>query len=263
MYDKVLKLRLQGLTTTEIGKKVGYSRSSIENWLKEIYDKTDIQTQKELLLVKDSILRKEKISIKDITPYQLGIIWGLGSYIETEMVFRSEHSYFLEHIQTLTDSEVSIQRSRHKVQYKLKSVMFDTEELKQIGWTERNAEIRDIPVLDNLNNYKDFLRAYIEIHSRLTYRIIKNKKGIKTHKKIRLKIYGNKILIQSINNFLFEFADVPKRNPYISKNNKTATITYIILEQIENVLRFVEGEPYYQKFWDDVQDKLDNPKIKF
>ena len=258
---EILQLRLQNMTAEEIAEKLNYSRVSIEKRLKKIFDNADADLKTKLLKTKETVARKIRISIfQNVTPYQLGIIWGVGNYNGSEMFFRSRHRYFLEQLEPLTDSDVFSHIVKDKKQYKLKTALFDIEELKNLGWTERNADVRDIPVLDDAE-YKDFVRAYMELHSTLMYRTVRNRKGKKTHKVLRFRIYGNELLIRSINQIFYEFADVPKKNLGMSKNGKTATMSYAKLDEIISIFRFVEGEPCYQKFWEDAQDKLNNPKV--
>ena len=258
---EILQLRLQNMTAEEIAEKLNYSRVSIEKRLKKIFDDADADLKTKLLKTKETVARKIRISIfQNVTPYQLGIIWGVGNYNGSEMFFRSRHRYFLEQLEPLADSEVFSHIVEDKRQYKLKTALFDIEELKNLGWTERNADTRNIPVLDDAE-YKDFVRAYMELHSTLTYRTVRNKKGDKTHKVLRFRIYGNELLIRSINQIFYEFADVPKKNLEMSRNGKTATMSYAKLDEIISIFRFVEGEPCYQKFWEDAQDKLNNPKV--
>lgn len=259
--EQILELRFAGMTTNEIAKQLNCSRSNIEKKLEKILDNASVDTREKLLQIKGNISKKERISITNITSYQLGIVWAIGNYNGTELFFRTRHRYFLEQIQDLTDSGIMTHIAKGKLQYKLKTVMFNIDDLKNLGWTERNAETRSMPILNNHSEYKDFIRAYMELHSTLIYFKVKSKDKKKAYKKLRLRIYGNESLIISIGRLLFEIAGVPIKSLYISPNGKTATTTYASLEEIKQIFKGVEGRPCYPEFWDDIYEKLENPII--
>lgn len=118
----------------------------------------------------------------EISNYQLGIIFAIGSTSEGRMIFRHRNRYFLEQIQQLTGNKIYIQHSQTGPQYAFKTQNINIDELKCYGWTKRNAEQRNVPML---NDYSDFLRAYIEIHSVLDYSVRYRCKN----KKINIKAY--------------------------------------------------------------------------
>jgi DNA-binding CsgD family transcriptional regulator len=245
--DEILKLRLEKLTYEQIANKLSYSKVSIEKRLKSIYLHSNQDIKNKLDNIKFETRRKKRINLATISPYLLGIIWGLGRYSEEgAMFFRHSNRYFLEQLQNLCDNEITEGYSRTGTQYKLKSVLFDIDQLKQIGWTERNADERDIP---KLIDYKDFLRSYIEIHGYLSEN--RNNKGL------RLRIYGNIELIQSINEILSNNAKVRIKRLTISKNEKTAALSYQLINEIQSIFSYISGEPKYIEYWQAIEEKLE------
>lgn len=258
LQDDILKLRLQGLTTQQIANVIGCSRRTIEIKLKDIYNSADATMRRQLDNIKKQNYTKARIDITEIDPYLLGIIWGMGRLNEEgSMFFRHRHRYFLEQIQSICDNEITTSKSRTGIQYRLKSVLFDELQLQEIGWSERNSDSRRLPILDD---YKDFLRAYLELHSSLDYslRYGRNKKN--KWRSLRLRIYGNTNLLEGINDVMHTFVKIPKKSIEIVHNNKTGILNYPSLEQIESIFMFIEGVPYFEDFWHDCLEKLKNPR---
>jgi hypothetical protein len=113
-------------------------------------------------------MQKPKTDITEFINYHLGIIWSIGTYSQEENSFtiRHKNKYFLEQLQPYFDSSIYPQKSRTGTQHVLKTCLINIEQFQNIGWTERNAEQRNIPILED---YRDFLRSYLELHSRLDY----------------------------------------------------------------------------------------------
>lgn len=202
---------------------------------------------------------KPKINITELTNYHLGILWSIGTYNQEENSFTIRHKnrYFLEQLKSYFDSSIYPQKSRTGTQYALKTCLINIEQLQNIGWTERNAEQRDLPILED---YKDFLRAYIELHSCLDYCT-----GYKRHNKhekyyrLRLRIYGNRILIQSINNILHQYIGIGSKKEQPTTNNKTFYIAYTSFEEIQSIYNWVTGSHYCNEIWIDIDKKLKEP----
>mgnify|MGYP000966075934 CR=1 FL=1 len=106
------------------------------------------------------------IKLGNVSNYVLGIIFGIGSITEGRLIFRHKDRYFLEQIQAFCSNTIYKQEKKGKPQYVLKTRVFNIDELKQYGWEERNAEQRNIPILED---YSDFLRAYVELHGSFDY----------------------------------------------------------------------------------------------
>lgn len=187
--------------------------------------------------------------------YILGIIFSIGSVQEGRLVFRHKHRYFLEQVQALCKNQIYEQKSRTGIQYVLKTSYFDIENLRAMGWSGRNSSVRHLPML---KDYRDFLRAYIEIHSTLDYSTRHKNRGEK-YKALRLRIYGNKEMVEDITNTLNTYAGVGLKSPQVLPNNKTAYVAYTSLNEIKGIFAYAEGEPCFEWLWDNIKGKLNNP----
>ena len=192
--------------------------------------------------------------------YTLGIVWSIGSYQEDRFIFRHKDKYFLEQIQKYCDNSTYSQTTgKGKLQYVLKTAAFSPEDFP--GWIDRNAEQRNLPALDD---YKDFLRAYFELHACLGYCTAYSNYGRKNqHKyyKLRLRIYGNYILIMSINKILLEQCGAKLKSMQYSDNNKTACLSYTSLDEIISITDWLTGQPKHEAYWLNVDKKLKIPTI--
>ena len=201
------------------------------------------------------------IQINKISQYDIGIIWSLVSLTEDNRIcFRHNQKYFIESLTKYFKNNIYLQqRSKTKpdIQYVLKTNQLDIPSLMEYGWTERNSNIRNIPIM---SDYKDFLRAYIEIHGVLNY-AIRYRKDKTKYKKLRLRIYGNINLIKSINQILSINTSVTIKSLEILKNSKTSILNYQLLDEIKSIFLYLQGQPYCKEYWDDINEKLNNPII--
>jgi len=254
-----LNLRLEYRSVTEIADIMNCKHSTIQWRLKEIYKEGNENINKNLDKVKKyfKYRKRSKISFYDLTDYQKGIFWGIGSYVKEEdsVTFKDRRKHFLKIMGEITGNKVYKQITpKNKKQYVVKSYLYDIETFKKNNWTERKAKTRELPPL---KNYKDFLRAYIELHSGLGYSIRRRKKK---YKGLRLRIYGNWKLIKSVNKIINENTKIGLKNPQNAPNEITKILVYTNTEQINKIYEFIYGEPYYKEYWKDVNYKLDNPK---
>lgn len=195
----------------------------------------------------------------DISNYDLGIIWALGSKIEqNKFSFRHKEKYFIERLSLVFGNNVYSQKrvkDKSDVQFVLKPKL-NADELYSLGWSARNSEERDLPAL---NDYKDFLRSYVEVHSSLDYSSRRKRNG-EQYKSLRLRIYGNINIIAGINQIFSQKVVAPKKIQILS-NNKTALLYYHSLAEIEKIFEYIKGQPNFPKFWENVNEKLENPVI--
>lgn len=192
-----------------------------------------------------------------ITSYQLGIIWAIGSYADGYMVFRHKEKYFLEQLQPLFQNKNKIYTQVHKgnAQYILKSARFDIEYLQKLGWENRLSENRELPILEN---YTDFLRAYIECHGVFDYCTTYSSE--RKYYRLRFRLYGNLFLVEQIENILNkDFGFTPKK-VQVLHNKKSGYIAYTSLEEIERLVKTFESEPCSRDFWNEAYEKLKNPR---
>lgn len=188
--------------------------------------------------------------------YQLGIIWSIGSYndIDNRITFRHKNKYFLEQLY-IDKNTIFPQQARTDIQYVLKTFI-NINQLKDLGWTERNSVQRDLPILED---YKDFIRAYLEIHSAFSWQTsyLRNKRK---YYRVRLRIFGNYILIESINNLLAELKIIEKKKVQDTHNDTTAYIQLTSLEELNRLFDYIDKTPKCLEFWNEVDLYLNNPK---
>ena len=203
------------------------------------------------------------MDLKNVSIYDLGIIWSLGSYVEERRFsFRHKEKYFLECLNKYFNNTIYEQERKGESsgrQFVLKVTGLNMDQLYEMGWTERNSDIRNIP---ELVDSKGFLRAYIEIHSALDYST-RHKRDSSKYKSLRLRIYGNVALVEDINNILNKNASVGIKKVQNLKNKKTSILNYTSLEEIRKIYDYLCGEPCFDLFWDDFRYKLENPTKEF
>lgn len=204
--------------------------------------------------------RKKMISLAGATPYQLGIIFGCGSIVDSEkektFVIRHRDKYFLEQLENIILNGIGHREYEGKRYYVLKTNMIDYNELEMINYCTRNSDIRNIPYL---NNYCDFFRAYIELHGCWDY-CTSYKRNKEKYYRLRFRLYGNIEIINNINSIFEEKLKIKIKSPQLSDNNKTAYIAYTSLSEISSIVDYVKGNPYNKYYWQDVNDKIKNPR---
>lgn len=201
---------------------------------------------------------KKKINLADMSNYQLGIIYGIGSYIECEnsLVFRHREKYFLEILQPIFKNKIYVQRSNTNIQYVMKNYITNIDTLE--NWNMRNDDIRTLP---KLGNYNDFLRAYIELHGCWDYCTSYKRNGEKYYR-LRLRIYGNYYMILNLNEILSREIGVTIKKVQTVHNNKTGYIQYTSLDEIITIRNYIKGNPYNKSYWDNVDEKIKGPRKK-
>lgn len=202
--------------------------------------------------------RKERIDLEKLTPYHLGIIWALGTYIESDTTFVMRHKqlYFLDQISPYIESEPFFDASKNR--FTLKTNMIDIDQLQDMGYSNRNAEKRSLPFL---SEYRDFLRAYIELHGYIDYCTCYSRNRKKKYNRVRLRTYGNIKLMSQINDILVDDAWISKHKLQVSGNNKTACLAINKLEEFKDIIAYIEGEPYCPEWWDTADYFLAHPRI--
>lgn len=188
--------------------------------------------------------------------YQMGIIWGIGGFAEGRFILRHKDIYFLEQM-NLRNKIYQQLTAKGKIQYVLKTSSIAPGDIP--GWSARNASERNIPIL---NDYKGFMRAYIELHGCLDYCIAYTREKSKhKYKKLRLRIYGNNILIQSINAILHENCSVGLKSAQKTINDTTKYISYTSYNELLKIFEWIDGCPRHEPFWADIDKKLRQPII--
>ena len=196
--------------------------------------------------------------------YELGILFSIGSWLENDnvLVLRHKNKYFLEQINKYYSYNIYKQCVKDKNQYVLKIYNFNIQNLYKIGWNNRNSNIRDIPQLDC---YKDFLRAYLELHGCLDYSVRYRYRGKRDkYKALRLRVYGNYNIIYKLNYIISCECSVNVKTVQglgSSDNGKTSYLAYCDFVEIKNIYNYVFDYPYCEEYWDDVEGKMSKPVL--
>jgi len=201
---------------------------------------------------------EESMDLNDMSNYDLGILWSVGTYDGERFVVRHKDRYYPDRIAAYLGNTVYEQMRTHKPgdnDFVIKSSGINLKQLYGMGWTDRSDDVRHLPVLDD---YMDFIRAYTEIHSSLDYSTRHSRYKTK-YKSLRLRIYGNTELISDINRILTQSAGVSLKAPQVLDNNKTAVLYYQRAAEVRAVYDWLSGDPCNSSYWDDVKHKLDQP----
>jgi len=195
----------------------------------------------------------------DINSYVLGILWSLGRYSEDvgnkHFFLRHNREYFLQIVKNEFDLKSNIHTVLHKnkTQYRLKVSGFDIVALELVGWQARNAEQRSYPNIQD--GHRDFIRAYLEIHSAIDTITIQRKTGPRTGP--RLRIYGNKYFLEQMTEVLAtEVGAGVKRVQQATRLSEVSGILYYqSTNELQRIFEYVYSTPvsyfdreYYENY---------------
>lgn len=187
----------------------------------------------------------------EIHPYILGILWAIGYYESKERTFilRHQNPYFLEKVRNAVGSGAAVRKQGKHYIVKLASYCFDIEQLRQLGWTERNSHERPYP---NINEHQDFIRGYFEIHGRVSKVRLHNKKGgIQIQN--RLRIYGNETFLQGVNEIISFELGIPEKRLESTQKEHSKVLGYYRLSEIIDILDWL---------YEDLSEKWKNSEIE-
>lgn len=160
--------------------------------------------------------------------YVLGIFWAIGRYSVDNGIkyffIRHKERYYLDVVRQELGLKSSVFFAEHKgkPQYKLKVTGFDFARIEKLGWQPRFSEQRDYP---KIYEHRDFLRAYIEIHSRIDILTITSR-GRK-QRQPRLRIYGSKYFLSELTEVLSaEVGALPKKVQKATNKSEVSGILY-------------------------------------
>ena len=172
-----------------------------------------------------------------IHPYVLGILWAIGSY-NSDNVFFVRHSdpYFLEVIKKATSTPASVRKVGRNYVLKLSESYFKIQKLRELGWAERNNQDRPYP---DINEHQDFIRGYFEIHGRVSEVKLHNRKSGRIQSQIRLRIFGNETLIQSINDVISFEIGIQERKLENTQKEHSKVLGYYKTEDITEILNWL------------------------
>jgi len=175
--------------------------------------------------------------------YILGILWAIGRYVKdggTKYFFLRHHDrYFLD----VAKRDLRIPANTHtvtnrgKLQYRLKMHGFNIYDLERLGWQPRWSEQRDYP---SIPEHRDFIRAYIEMHSSPDTFTIR-KKGRSPYKQPRLRIYGNKYFLEELTEIISSEtgAGVKKVQKATNKSEVSGVLYYTSLPELQGIAEYL------------------------
>lgn len=175
-------------------------------------------------------------------PYILGILWAIGYYDSLDGIFilRHQNPYFLKKVRDAVGSGAAVRKQGKHYIVKLASYCFDIEQLRQLGWTERNSHERPYP---NINEHQDFIRGYFEIHGRVSKVRLHNKKGgIQIQN--RLRIYGNETFLQGVNEIISFELGIPEKRLESTQKEHSKVLGYYKLPEIIDILDWLYESSY-------------------
>ena len=177
--------------------------------------------------------------------YTLGILWGCGQYSENRMIVRHSQRYFVEQIQAIFGRTIYEQiGTSGKKQYVLKFRMPESC-LLDWGWSPRNAKVRHIPA----GSDAEFLRAYLEMHSSVSWQTAYTRRDRKKYRKVRLRVYGNFDLINEINLLISEVCGVSLKTPQKTEGETTTYLSFASQQELSQIYDTLHRQPCYDSFW--------------
>lgn len=164
-----------------------------------------------------------------IDSYTLGILWAYGRDDGDRFILRCKHLEILHHLQLIlgTDYVITQRRSRTNIQYVLRIRGDIRHKMLNIlaaqGWAPRNADIREYP--SDISDHFGFIRAWIQYHSSIDISSLGSQ---------RVRIYGNKVLLEVMNDIISKLTGLPLLTP-----QRVTSKTYALYYQGQSAIRFL------------------------
>jgi hypothetical protein len=177
--------------------------------------------------------------------------WEQGFWV------RHRDLYFVTAVRNHLGIRSGIQEVKSKTgpQYRLKIVRQETVQdmhafLQEQGWQPRKALERQYP--NGPVNHRGFIRAWVELHGGVDIRQSKNRNGSYSPQR-RLRIYGNHLLMEEINEILCHATGLSPRRLQATQNEITKCI-YFQGGNVQPVLNWLyDGAEIWNP---DTKDKL-------
>lgn len=184
--------------------------------------------------------------------YVLGILWSIGSYQEEDnrkyFFLRHKDKYFLDVAQQELGAVSNLHQVLHKgrPQYRLKITGFDIEGLKKLGWQPRWEGQRSYL---NKTEHRDFIRAYIEMHSSIDILIIRDSGRNREQKQPRLRIYGNRHFLEHLTEVITSVTGAGiKKVQRAAKSEVSGILYYSSLRELADLAGYLY-EPVIRHFY--------------
>ena len=192
--------------------------------------------------------------------YDLGIVWSIGSWEQNKrFTFTSNSEYHIQRMQILFKNAIYSQQGNTGIQYRLRTSQLDIRDMLNIGYTKRNSSERDLPILED---YKDFLRAYMELHATFSWQTTYKTKSQEKYYRLRMRIFGNQVLLDSINRVFIE-KELCQRKSFQKVTKNSGYLQFTAVKEIDNIIMWLQGSPSCIEYWDNaVKLVIDPVKIE-
>ena len=171
-----------------------------------------------------------------IDGYLLGILWGCCAVHHLHLVCRCRDSYYPDYVAAHLGGRVRVQQARTGPQYVV-DLPISTDALAAYGWQPRNADERPYP--HDIDDNAGFCAAWIELHHSVG--VHRTKGGFPCP---RLRIYGNRLLMGSIETYIAEIAGVGHKSIQQLHNVKTAGIYYQSGAEVSSICTSLIRNPF-------------------
>jgi hypothetical protein len=190
-----------------------------------------------------------------INAYILGIVWSISTInSDGRIVFRHKEKYFIQCLQSELGGSIYEQESRTDKQYVLKFKRDELlSELNIYGYSSRNSDKRILPIIAD----KKFLQAYLEIHSKVDWQTAYTGNKKRKYKKVRIRVYGNKLLLEGINQLMHDIIRVELKTIQNCNNDTTGYISYGSQEEVNMICdAFINEEQRFIPYWDKISSMI-------
>ncbi len=232
------RLFCAGSSPDEIAQRMNLSKSTVTQYLGYLQKDTSA------------------LDFRHLSAYDLGIVWSIGTVMESRFVIRCVDRFYVDRIADYTGNMVYTQNhSSGKTEYVVKTRL---ENSSTTGWNGQRADQHRLP---ELVDYHDFLRAWIEIHGCMTYSQRRTRHG--RYRGLCLKIFGNVDIVHQIEAILYSNAHVNPKSVQYVHNQKTAYITYTAYSEICDIIAWIDGDPHNPDIWASWTQKLRESRLPY
>lgn len=118
-------------------------------------------------------------------------------------------------------------------------------------WCIKARDVSTVPPLSEIQNARDFCRAYIEIHGSIDLATVKDRRGAH-YKRPRLRIYGTAEVLSFLNNCLpanekkIQHVKCKTVDGYVGE---TCILYYQSTKEIASILQWMNGVPKNEAVW--------------
>ena len=229
--------RSQGWTARDIARHVGLSRSRVDQ-LARHYGRT-ADTDPLYRLTRPGPPRHFDAQT-EADAYALGLLWGTAGFPDAQtLLIRHRDRALIILLRDLLDVPGSITTGSTPLGLQTRLKISRTTTVRSLrqwltdqGWTPRQAVVRPYPTgsLDD----RAFIRAWVELHAVTD----QARSGRRRQLRPRLRIYGNQVLLATMNTQISLATGLPQRTMQKTTNVSTRAL-YYTGQSAQTVLRWL------------------------